>query len=527
MKHGIRLLTIISVLLLSACQKDPAAVGGREVQTQTGAAVSETDAEAGTEPEAGIETGADSPESEVEAETQIQASELPGQSAEIPPFKEVNYCYHNGLEYESVYFQDRLEYLRIDGLKDENVQKKINERIMAAARELYERELPPYRGIKVMIPDGEKDSLDVDIYSYVYYNQANILSILMRKSLRTADYSCYVEDVLALNFDLRTGREIMLADLFTEGYDYQSQISEYVRTCISENLLDDLLNNNASEYSSGFTLLRPFETIREAQKFIISSDDEIYLLLDYETREFDVGTQVRYLPVYSWLLPDQGRELVYTYRYETWDGSLYKDGFDRSKSLKTNPDIIDEMWVSDTPRLEYVQFRTYMPREIDNRQLYQHFSESVEQVEERALAVLEQKQMDVDDIFGGDYSVSVNQYGRYLVEREGYSFWNNEDYIYDSSERVYDGITGKEITLGDCFKPGVDYRELIISLVMAEDSGLSRQDLVRGLKEPEFVIYPSYLMITYLRNDSSYGLYESSFYVDFKDLGEENLAVFD
>lgn len=535
MKRVISVLVIISVLLLSACQKEPAGVGGGE--TQTGSMAGETVTERGTEPEtaAGAETGATiRTESGRETESGGETGADVGTEAAdnrnnegTYSFREVNYCYNNGLDYESVYAQDDLEYIKIDGLKDEQVQKKINDRLAAAAEELYKRDLPPYRGIKVMMPDEEQEHLEVNVYSYVYYNQANILSVLMRKTLCNSDYTYYIEDVAPLTFNLHTGNEITLADLFAEGYDYQSVISEYVRTCISENLLDDLSNGNASEYSGGYSLLKPFETIRENQKFIISTGNEIYLLLDYENREFDVGTMTGYLPVDSWLLPEKGREFAYTYKYETWDSSLYQAGFDRTKFLKTDPDLDNKMWVSDNPQLENVQFRAYMPRSMDHQQLYQRFLVSFERMEERVLSLLEEKQFDQDSFFGGDYSFSVNKYGRYVVESERYSFWNNEEYVNDSFDKVYDGVTGEEITLADCFVPGVDYRELIISLAMEDDSSLSRPELVRCLKEPEFVIYPSYLMISFLQNDASYGLYKGSFYIDFIDIGEENLVVFD
>lgn len=508
MKQCIRLLIIMGVLLLSGCQKEPVSAG--EAQTQI---------------QAQTQSEEDAAENETAKVLTIDSNETAKESRALP--LELNYCYHNGVEYERVYFQENVDYVKIDGLRNESVQQKINERMKEAAEELYYRDLPPYRGIKVLVSNGEEENLNIQIYAQAYYNESNIYSVLLRKIYRNSDYSVFIEDVIPLSFDLRTGEEITISDLFADGYDYQSVISEYVRTCISENLLDGLLNSNVSEYSSDLTLLQPFDTIEETQKFIISSWNEVYLLLDYENREFDVGTQVRYLPVYAWLLPDKGQEFVFSDKYETWDASLYREGFKRWKSLKVDPDYQREMWISDIPQLENVQFRTYISNNIENQQLSQRFTKSIGQVQERAAGILEENQLISDDDLGGDYSYFVNKYGKYIVESESYSFWSREDYLYDSHDNIYDSITGKKITLGDCFVPGVNYRELIVSLAMAEDSALSREDLVRGLKEPEFMIAPTYFTITFIRMDSSYGLYESSIYVEFRDIGEENLVIFD
>ena len=513
MKHRVSLFMVTVVLLLSACGRESSYIGDMQERPDSAAV--------GTEPETKTGTGADEqelmlPDGEAEKNNQI---------SENRPVKEVNYCYHNGLDYENKNFQDQVEYIVISGLNDERVEAKINDAILAAATELYERDLPPYRGIRVTVPDGGEEDQTVTVYTYVYFNESNILSVLLRKTIRSGDYSYYVEDVLPLNFDLRTGGVISLADLFADGYDYETTISEYIRTCISENLLDDLLNTGDEEYWNGFTLLRPFEKIEKTQKFIISSWNEIYLLVDYENREFDVGTQVQYLPVYSWLLPEKGKELAFTERYETWDDSLYREG--RWKSLKVEREEETLMWISEDAGLTGVQFRTSLPKNIENPELARRFDDLTGRAEERAKELLKQKQFGQGESFGGDYAFQVSKYGNYLIERESYTFWSRDDYIYDTVETVYDSVTGKELTLADCFVPDLNYRELIVSLAMAEDSSISREDLVRGLKEPEFTIYPGYLAITYLRKDSSYGLYKTDVYLDYEDFDENVLTVFD
>lgn len=510
------------ILLLTACQKEQPSVEELHTQNSTVAAgtISGTD-----------EVIPEYAETSTKEFTSSSAAEEESEANEAAPFipspKDVNYCYHNGLLQESVNWGDNVDYPEIDGLKNEKVQQRINDRIKEAVEELYSRELPPYRGIRVLVPDEEISGLHSNIYSTTYYNESNIYSVLIRKYLRDSEYTIYIEDVIALNFDLQTGEEITLSDLFAAEYDYRSVISEYVRECIAQNMLDDLLDNDASIYSSSFALIRPFETIEEEQKFIISSWDEVYLILDYNNREFDVGTEVRFLPVKSHLLPDQGRELIFTEKYENWNESLYKDGFNRWKSLKEDSDYQSEMWISDSSPLEDMQFRTKISCNIENTQLSQHYAGVVGQLEDRVIAILAENGKTAEEFYGGDYSLTVNNYGKFITEYEGYSFWGPDAYIYDNHFSVYDGATGKVVALEECFVPEVNYRELIISQEMARDESLSREELVRGLRDPEFMIYPTYFTILYTRMDNDYGVYKSNIYVEFEDLGEENLTIFE
>ena len=185
------------------------------------------------------------------------------------------------------------DYIRIDGLKDQAAEDKINRRIRAVVEEMRDSDfIPPYRGISLRLNQIKKQCADPvvkrSIIAYTEYNSNNLL---------TVNASCYVyyydEDdsyllsysyAVPMNFDLTTGSELTLKDCFAPGTDYIELVNRGVDQCLMTTGFDGT-QEEFGQYSH-ITTVSPFKTVRPEQKFLISSSGELSLYIDYDTPEF-------------------------------------------------------------------------------------------------------------------------------------------------------------------------------------------------------------------------------------------------
>lgn len=226
-----------------------------------------------------------------------------GDSGAVPgPDKEEKYSFvmrQNNTQIKDIeYSKDNdgwvnKQYFQISGLKDQTIQDAINKEIEEAFFKANNwEEYPKYRGIKVELSKWE----GIEPYSeFVTATQrchvGNVLSIIIDSQLNyekpnNPDFGSdwlYIGNNECLNYDLNTGKQLKITDVFKDGVDGLKYIND---------LINDKLNNTNSDeegyyYSDGwdsFKVVGEFPGITEDQKFYISDyGDTLFIVLDDET----------------------------------------------------------------------------------------------------------------------------------------------------------------------------------------------------------------------------------------------------
>ena len=178
----------------------------------------------------------------------------------------------------------------ITGLQDKEIQARLNEVMENDARQRQE----------AMEQQAQLDSdfiLAEPLHTYgiasrfnQYYVTRDILSFYV-------DYYTYtggahgMTDRVAYNFDLNTGQELALSDLFAPDSNHIEMINERVRSIIAL---------NPEEYFEGE---HGFQGINEEQRFYLENGNLIVYFLQYEIAPYAAG--IRTFPVALPSAPDQ------------------------------------------------------------------------------------------------------------------------------------------------------------------------------------------------------------------------------
>lgn len=537
------LMLILSMSILSGCRGSVLPAAGTQQTDTPGADIkgmdtTETDAADAAETDiTKTEQIADKPAREP-AQDPAEESKKPYESAEKP--EERGYIYRNGINYfeddwsERVDQSGEIQYpyvqlIRIDGLKDNEIQDMINQCIIDESQALMKKEPPPYRGIYASMR-GEKVGM-VYLASHVNFNESNLLSVVLTKLAYTTDGALLFEDKLPLTFDLNTGQQLSLEDLFSTGYDYQSAISEYVRDYIARNSTVDTDGHGyrVTEDGAPVTLLKPFDTVREEQKFTILSHNEIALLLDYETPEFEVGRSGKILTIYAKNMEDRGEAFVYNSKYETGDDSLYRNGFPRRKTLLEAPyDDNKSWWVDEAGFIEgytdvWLGFSIIIPETLDNQELRERVNRTAEQAEERYVSFVRQQDLSEESGIHGNYTYWVAEFAAHLAERESSVIFTNTQEVIQHSFNLYELESGRRLSLEDCFKPGYDYQSQLEVLMLEESAALRDRGEPIDFTAVNFTIDTENIVINVLDEE---GKCVTTVSVPFYKIGEEHLVFF-
>ncbi len=257
-----------------------------------------------------------------------------------------NYLVENPTSWATVK-AEKGSYLELSGLTDESALALINERIAKAYEELAALAIPEFRGIRQTIPDGSI-LIRTDVSSSVLYNYNNVVSIRMKgdytyalpneegvigenawgyyestKTLSCADY---------LNFDLTTGREISLENLFIDGCDY--------RDIVSHEIVVD------TQFARDIILTGSYKEVRTDQKFYLE-EDAICIVFDQDSPEYILrDPRELSIPIY---FSTVAKNLAITSRYydEETVASLYTSDLPGNRVLIQNRDTIDTIGESE------------------------------------------------------------------------------------------------------------------------------------------------------------------------------------
>lgn len=460
----------------------------------------------------------------------------------------INYIVNNPLTIDEVKEGDGKEfdytYLRISGLKDLEVQKKINDKIKSVYDQLRIQDLPPYRGVKIRVPDGYTVASE-QIYASTLGNFNNILSVMLEKSAvwqpagnqgnsnDKAFYETarYVSEMETLNFDLNTGEEFKLADLFCDNVDPSERINHYMSGYLSESGADSE-GYSPRMLSGNIKMVEAFKGLSGDQKFGVYPFG-LTLVFDYRTPQFDTQCAAATTVInYS----DLGNVLSFAKRFyeEGSEKELYVSSEPIVKSLigkgrvnevsgnesfKVGNVSVSRSWRYSASLPEGMQKKLRDMRETDPREL-EKINASY-----KALAKLNGN----DDKEGScEIYVGSYQYGKYINVTSSMNFYVMEQFAQEMDYSCYDADTLEPLKLKDVFREGFDYKPLVLQVIkeayeegINEDIAQEIYDKIEGFNLSSDEIYIPITKINEYGNS-----YDTNLYIPFSQIGCDNLVIF-
>ena len=375
----------------------------------------------------------------------------------------------NRIEIEDVTFDDYTQenpinyynMIKVSGLQNKEVEEKINTRLSDAFYAAKDgQEIPPYRGILVNI-NADTPIISQNIYMYSAGNFNNILSIVMNVNEQRGD--TYYSFIQTYNFDLNTGEELKLSDVFTSSFDYENAINENIKNY----LIRKQVTEEGFDYYTGvdYVQIEPFKGLRENTKFYLS-EDGITLLFDYEYPEFYL---YQYYPVHYFIsyfsFPEQ---IALKEKYQNEDNTLYQKIDPISKILVQSRDIVQEAgWIGeDIPENVYLECRYDYAKTTPENVIDLIKSEAYLDESERN-RILEASQQDPEYYLGLSKQINCTQTGRYFSLMTNQYTYLPDYWMGYTTSRIFD-LEGNPVDLDRLFIEDFDYQSIILKSLKEE-----------------------------------------------------------
>ena len=103
----------------------------------------------------------------------------------------------------------------ISGLRDQELQNSVNGQLSELYQRLSRGELPPYRGIRQVVPETATPS-SASLDASLSFNYNNVISVMVYSNLNLEEQGknpIYIGQMETMNIDLNTGKEVLLKDL--------------------------------------------------------------------------------------------------------------------------------------------------------------------------------------------------------------------------------------------------------------------------------------------------------------------------
>jgi len=419
-------------------------------------------------------------------------------------------------------------WIAIKGLKDETIQTNIN----AAIKEAYDRlityakveTLPPYRGLKTKIDD---DSIGYPtISTAISYNKNNLLSIVLNGQYqivsKAGSQQAYVSAVETLNFDLTTGRQLKIGDLFTNDLPTKDILNplvfELIRLKSSE-----YIDSSSYPFVGGYGFLEevsPFKGIQGNQVFSLDTTG-LNLYFDYRTPNFDTRNLTFMFTIPFALIESN---FAGTLRYQSEDSPYlapvtsyaYLSMYSREKRITFQENILLDGY----PFYRYLNYpEDAQPWIVDRI----HAIDQSASDEIRALFIGK-----ITTAYRSIVFYNVGPYSNFDV----YTSIQGEDrYAYLQQHETYDSMQ-KKIAFEDLFDTGYDIDPLLRTKIeeqlsyFNEEWGLKDRvdtfiDNLSFRIDPQGITVDAYAMSPFNKN-----LYSLSVFLTYDEIGCENLRMF-
>ena len=429
------------------------------------------------------------------------------------------------------------EVIYIRGLADSKVEELINSSLDEAYDIIIQSGLPPYRGIYRAVPDGAQLAVQ-NLYAYPTFNYNNILSVYVSSDL-TYELPIYQEGspeteshndfpplifigrANCLNFDLRSGRQILLPELFADPSTAMAYINDLVADKLAGKHAADEQVFDLMPFDTPL-LAGPFKGLPDTQKYYLTNGG-ISIVIDYLNPEFDHNfypAQI-YLPFSLF-----DGHLAIEERFRSEKNALYMD----TESLeiefvhRQEPDLSQMIFFEEAGSAGniltylYYSYPNSLPKSLELK---------ISELRREAEATLERlknyQPESMDEIASCDVSISVNLLGPYYILR--YSLFAHG---IETAETILFlecySKDGQLLKLADCFKPGFNYREALYSAYLEQSAwlGATTLSIDEVFRDLTFTLGSTELEFT-LSGDDNYNMY----YIPYRNLGFENLTIFD
>ena len=386
-------------------------------------------------------------------------------------------------------------YIEISGLKDKTVQKKINDVILST----FEKYSGSEDLIKACDKDYKCDAYEFYSYSGVQANYANILSVRLNFSVYglSETNSCSYDKYVPLNFDLRTGDEISLKDLFNDAENGMA----YMNAAVYEKINDENYMEEGQENWwdwSGILLSAPFKGLKDTQKFTITENGMIELIVDEDMPEFLLDNRSNStITVDGRPIIDFGKFASKTSLFEDESESVHLfsrasgNPCENNELLDSVKDIIPEngsnIWCYSMVDLDDNMTEAQKKAVSD---FIPEIRESAKEFMQRANMLKNEKDMYADFVI----SVYPSRYGDFVNIEEStvgnISYVKGEEWISENTQLgktlLFKNGVDTPLSLEDICKEGTDCKKLIEDAIVKElkassDVEISDEALLRTL----------------------------------------------
>ncbi|KAB3530324.1 RsiV family protein [Alkaliphilus serpentinus] len=418
---------------------------------------------------------------------------------------------------------------KIVGLKNKEVEEGINQVIVDIFEGFKSNDLPPYRGIKAVIPDSSM-VIHSNIDGHIPFNYNNVISVCIyshtayasptkRGGTPLSNNPQYVNQIEGVTLDLNTGEKLKLKDIFADNVDYISILNDHITKAINQSNATDE-GYFITQYPD-FKLVAPFKGITEDQKFYLNNSG-LTLVFDYRNPEFDnrFNATTIYIDFY-----EIKENLAITERFYNEGVNLFEKDQNNKEFLQGGPrDFFNESKFEVFGNLELHSFMSYpntLPENIleiimELPSSYQGYIDELSKSEEKVFA---------------DQYISVHQVAKYTNISTGFTSYQDDQYWGESQMYCYDEDFNL-LKIEDLFIEDFDYEGFIKERIQKElinfniSNDISIDELYKGL---QFKIEPSALVFITESFDwgQQRGRQPIHVFIPFTDLDADDLRIFE
>lgn len=370
-------------------------------------------------------------------------------------------------------------YTQISGLRDKEIERKINDDIKARFDYLMSDDyMPKYRGLQARLRMMDEYYTESDVRCTVMGNFNDLLSICLTRSMECRSVSdendsLYCTTEQPVTYDLATGEALTIADLFDKKTDYIERVNDAVDRALMKKGYDSGYDGGDPDYDYGdmLTLVAPFKTIKPEQKFYIGYDGGLNIVLDDETPEFDVGFFYSNLDIGmqdEMTISGRSEENLYedgtvSYafmdkKYPETDDDRTFDYIDHNKGIRTNCQYSVYVGMTDAQK-DAVKDTVYD---------YSALPFDPEKVYEENAEAMDENGMDLtitgNTLCYGDYVSTDTQYRIYYMLADDYE---DQHMLTCSRCCCYKGDDAKPVSLEELFKEPEKAYELLTDATAA------------------------------------------------------------
>lgn len=408
---------------------------------------------------------------------------------------------------------------RFSGFKSKVVEAKVNEaiafKIDSFKKYLEVANFPNYRGFFRTHDMASFEILGVYASTNVTYSKNNILSMQVGCSIEFKDKNSAISSFIsisdALNFDLNTGNQIGLSDLFINGYDFVSPINDLIYQRVQSHYEGE--GDGLNDFYSPFIIIDAFEGIQLNQAFYLY-DNSLSFIFDEKNPEFTNEYGAFAIPI---PLEPLKAALAFNQRFYTEGSTLFESSTVGKVFFQVESQVVSSQ--TKVIKSKNVKSSIYAHATSDpvyNTILTNRITNDYNDLIEPLVNSFTQSV---------DHVVYANKYGKYFTIDTYLSIFQtvgDDKYINYGATYNPDGT---KIGFDDVFKSDFDYETLIRNEIRTSlGGGIILPDVVDSIYNHLSIILENEVMV--LTTNGTYPSNEISFYVFYKD-HLDHLKIFD